>query len=186
MDASLVPSLQAAGDMRTTLPMLLLIVSSPSIALADDGPDVQVGVANEHAGLGVGVELGDGPTTLVAGMGATVGFGYSSVEGWIGAVAPGLGLGLRRYLGSWYLGPTVGANYTVWSTRDEPATFGRSAASDDWTVWGAVDVGHRWRLGADRDWTMKLGLSGGVARRQNEREEPEAVPLIGLTFTVGR
>lgn len=183
MGWSLVPSLQSASDMRTTLPVVLLIVSSPSIVLADDGPDVQVGVANEHAGLGVGVELGDGPTTLVAGLGATIGFGYSSVEGWVGAVAPGLGLGLRRYLGGWYLGPTVGANYTVWSTRDEPGKLARDAAPDDWTVWGAVDVGHRWLLGADRDWSMKVGLSGGVAHKQ---DESGVAPLVGLTFTVGR
>lgn len=168
--------------MRTTLLVLLLIVSSRSIAIADDGPDVQVGIANEHAGLGAGVELGDGPLTVVAGLGAALGFGYSSVEGWIGSVAPGVGLGLRGYLGGWYLGPTVGANYTVWSTREEPPGLAMSAADDDWTVWAAADAGYRWRLGADRDWSMKVGLSGGVARR----DEEGVTPMIGLTFTVGR
>ena len=178
----LVPSLQSAGDMRTTFLVLLLIVTIRSTARADDGMDVQVGTANEHAGLGLGVELGDGPYTIVAGVGAEVGFGYSSVEGWVGSVAPGLGVGLRRYLGGWYLGPTVGANYTVWLTRDQPGKLARAAATDDWTLWGAVDAGHRWRLGADRDWSMKLGLSGGVARREDEG----ATPMVGLTFTVGR
>jgi hypothetical protein len=183
VDATLVSSLQAAADMRRSLLVLLLIVSSPSIARADDALDVQVGVANEHAGLGVGVELGDGPMTLVTGLGAAVGLGYSSVEGWIGAVAPGLGVGLRRYLGGWYFGPTVGANLHVWSSRDQPELFGTSAVSDGWTVWGAADVGHRWRLGAHGAWSMKLGLSGGVARVQ---DESGAVPLVGLTFTIGR
>ena len=176
------PSLQSAGVMRTTFLVLVLIVWSGSTARADDAMDVQVGVASEHAGLGLGVELGDGPYTIVAGVGADVGFGYSSVEGWIGAVAPGLGVGLRRYLGGWYLGPTVGANYHLWSTRDQPGTFARRAATDDWTLWGAVDAGYRWRLGAGRDWAMKLGLSGGVARREDEG----VMPVIGLTFTVGR
>jgi hypothetical protein len=169
--------------MRTPLVVLLVIASSRSIAHADDGMDVQVGMANEHAGLGLGVELGDGPMTIVGGVGAAVGFGYSSVEGWIGAVAPGLGVGLRGYLGGWYLGPTVGANYTVWSSRDRPGKLARDATTDDWALWAAADAGYRWRLGADRDWSMKLGLSGGVARVEGESG---ATPLVGLTFTVGR
>jgi hypothetical protein len=139
-------------------------------------------VASEHGGgLGVGVELGDGPTTFVAGVGAALGFGYSSVEGWIGAVAPGLGLGVRRYLGGWYLGPTVGANLPAWSTRDRAGKAG--TGDDGWTAWGAIDVGHRWTVGTQRDWTIKLGLSGGVAR---EEDESEVTPLVGLTLTVGR
>lgn len=141
-----------------TLAALLLT----STARAEPDARIQLGLASEHgAGLGAGLELGDGPTTLVVGLGVASALGYSSVDGWQGSLTPGVGLGLRRYVGGFYVGPTIGAGYTVWATT--PAVNREGT----WSAWAAADVGYRWRLGAD-DRPLKLGLAVGAERNDGE------------------
>lgn len=44
----------------------------------------------------------------------------------------------RQYVGNFYIGPTVGAGYTLWSTREAPLT------DEDWALRATGDIGYRW------------------------------------------
>lgn len=165
------------GPMLTRyVAILLSFLALTPAARAEPAARIQAGVASEHgAGLGVGLELGDGPNTLVVGTGLKTALGYSSVEGWIGAIVPGLGVGVRRYLGNFYLGPTVGAGYTLWSTRDD------RFEDEDWAVRAIGDIGYRWGGKRPGDSTFKLGLGLG-ARWDGEEWEPDGSLTIAFGF----
>ena len=156
-----------------------LIISSTALmsaARAEPAARIQAGLASEHgAGLGAGVELGDGPRTLVLGAGLKTAVGYSSVEGFVGAVVPGLGLGARQYVGNFYIGPTVGAGYTLWSTREAPFDH------EDWALRATGDIGYRWGGSHRGDSTFKLGLGLG-AKWDGDEWGPEASLTLALGF----
>jgi hypothetical protein len=92
----------------------------------------------------------------VVGAGLKTAVGYSSVEGWIGAIVPGLGLGVRQYLGNFYIGPTVGAGSTLWSTRDD------RFEEEDWALRAIGDIGYRWGGQDPGESTFKLRLGLGA------------------------
>ena len=148
---------------------LALFAAHPDDARADRSSWMQYGLATEHAGLGVGREFGAGATTVVAGVGTGLAVGYSSVEGWIGAFAPGAGLGVRRHLRGFYAGPTLGVNYTLWASGARHQGYAEP--------WLMLDVGHRWDRAGHHDHSFKLGLAGGVAL-----DDGAATPAVGLTL----
>lgn len=101
-------------------------------------------------GMGAGLELGDRDTFLV-GAGPAVGGGYSSVEGWIGFIAPGVSAGYRHYLGGWFVGPTLACNYAATTRSVQPkGTFYAT---------GLLEAGYRWTWASG--WSVKLGLGTG-------------------------
>ena len=147
--------------MRLTSParsalLIAAVIAPADVARADRASWMQYGLATEHAGLGVGRELGAGATTVVAGVGTGLAIGYSSVEGWVGAFAPGCGLGVRRHLRGFYAGPTLGINYTLWASGAR-----RQGYAEPWLM---LDLGHRWDRAGRHDHAFKLGVAGGAAR----------------------
>jgi hypothetical protein len=157
-------------------PLLLSCAGFVSVAHAEPAARIQAGLASEHgAGLGFGLELGSGASTLVVGTGLKTAIGYSSVEGLVGAIEPGVGLGVRRYLGNFYLGPTVGAAYTLWSTRDD------QFENDGWVLRAMGDIGYRWGGRDPGDTTFKLGLGIG-AQLEEEGWEPDASLVLAFGF----
>ena len=167
--------LPAAMLIRQAALLLSFLALAPA-AQAEPAARIQAGVASEHgAGLGLGLELGDGPNTLVVGAGLKTALGYSSVEGWIGAIVPGLGVGVRRYLGNFYVGPTVGAGYTLWSTRDE------RFEDEEWALRALGDIGYRWGGKRAGDSTFKLGLGLGVGW-DGDDWEPDASLTLAFGF----
>lgn len=149
---------------KYTAPAVISFLVLAPAARAEPAARIQAGIASEHgAGLGMGLELGDGATTLVVGAGLKSAIGYSSVEGWIGEIVPGLGLGVRQYLGNFYVGPTVGAGYKLWSTRD-----GRFEEEQEWTLRAIGDIGYRWGGRDPGDSAFKLGV--GLGARWNGEE----------------
>jgi hypothetical protein len=157
-------------------PLVISFFALMSTARAEPAARIQAGLASEHgAGLGMGLELGDGPRTLVVGAGLKTAVGYSSVEGWIGAIVPGLGLGVRQYLGNFYIGPTAGVGYTVWSTRDD------RFEDEDWALSAMGDVGYRWGGKDPADSTFKLGLGLG-ANWDGDEWEPDGSLTLAIGF----
>lgn len=147
------------GTLGLSAAAIALVAVSAGAVHADWPSRMQYGLATEHAGLGVGREFGAGDTTVVLGIGTELAIGYSSVEGWIGAFAPGGGVGVRRHFRGLYVGPTIGANYTLWSSELTPANYARP--------WLMLDLGHRWdRDGHDH--SFKLGLALGIMDHDGE------------------
>jgi len=106
-------------------------------------------------GLGAGFEVGS-RDVFVAGVGSGFGIGYSSVQGVVGQLDPGVALGYRRYLGDWFVGPSVGFNVMHAVSTEE-----RDRASELGSL--LLDLGYRWRWSAPSKWQTRLGLSPGVA-----------------------
>jgi hypothetical protein len=129
--------LKAGGMQAMTRYAVAALVALPvpvgavSVANADVDSTLQAGIATEHGGgLGVAREFFFGDTTLVGGLGLSMALGYSSINGWVGAVAPGAAGGVRHYWGGLYVGPTVGVNYTVWASE-----MGASRTEGSWSPW---------------------------------------------------
>ena len=122
-------------------------------------------------GLGAGFEFGQ-ENSLVLGLGAQGGIGYSSSEGIVGGVKPGIAAGYRRYLGNWYFGPSLGVNYLALSTGGH---------GDHPRASTLLDAGYRWKWKNRPTWNTKLGLGGGAQWWPGEDVSPE----IGLTVSIG-
>jgi hypothetical protein len=123
-------------------------------------------------GLGAGLEFG-GDHALVLGAGVAFRAGYSSISGYVGTVEPGIGIGYRRYFGPWFVGPSLGLNYTA------VASSGALVEEDTFSTSALLDIGHRWRAG---DHDLKLGFGFGV------RSDPAGdalEPSLGLTLSIG-
>lgn len=105
-------------------------------------------------GLGASLEFGE-TDTLLLGTGAEVGLGYSSVEGWIGWLSPGIGAGYRHYFGNWFLGPTAGIQYH----RPFQVTYYRWSHSNIYVV---GDFGYRWLWDHKPGWNTRLGFGLGA------------------------
>lgn len=122
-------------------------------------------------GLGAGLEIGK-EDRLVLGIGAGFGAGYSSIEGFVGYVEPGVAAGYRRYLGNWYLGPSLGVSYRSLSTRSRDERPSASAL---------LDFGYRFGWENDPKWNTKLGLGGGAQWWPGH----DPSPALGLTISIG-
>jgi|WetSurMetagenome_2_1015567.scaffolds.fasta_scaffold535097_2 hypothetical protein len=123
-------------------------------------------------GFGAGIEIG-GANKLTLGAGTGLGLGYSSLEGFVAAFEPGVTVGYKRYLGRWYLGPSLGVNRTY---RLIPANIeGYSSVS------ALVDGGYRWQWKNKPSWNTRLGLGGGVQGWPGR----ELTPTVGLTASIG-
>jgi hypothetical protein len=106
-------------------------------------------------GLGAGFEIG-GRDKFVSGIGSTFGVGYSKAAGFIGDLSPGVAIGYRRYLGDWFLGPSLAFNITrAVSTREH------DHADEEGSL--LLDLGYRWRWQTHGKWQTRLGLSPGIA-----------------------
>jgi hypothetical protein len=129
------------------------------------------------AGLGVELDLG-ASTTLVVGAGVAGNVGYSSIDGWVGGVTPGVAFGLRRHLGRWYVGPSLGVGYTI------AASDGAAVEERQLDLTALLDVGYAWAVGRGDE--LRLGLSGG-ARFVPDAAEGEArfAPVVALTLSYG-
>jgi len=155
--------------MRAGLTLALALVAGSARAQTT----VNLHAANEFGGLGAGLEMGD-RNALVMGAGVGVMIGYSSTVGWISSTAPGAGVGYRRYLGNWFLGPTIGGGYHI---QGNPNV----RPGDGWRGWGVLGLGYRWRW--DRsNWNTMLGGVAGVDWAETQDGPGLA---LGLSFSIG-
>lgn len=162
--------------MRNRLVALLVVLSLGALAApAQAGTTLNLLAGTEFGrGVGAGLELG-GTDTFVVGAGVALGAGYSSSDGFVSSLAPGMAVGYRHYVSGWFLGPSIGINYEAAST--EGAVHHPSA----WTTSALLDLGYRWEWKDSLGWNTRLGLGGGVAWGPSQALEPS----IALTISVG-
>lgn len=155
----------------------LALLLAAGLAKAEEPADAETTInflaASEFAGLGAGVEVG-GKWRLVAGVGTGLAVNFDG-EHW--SVQPGAGLGFRRYIRNWYLGPTLGAGYRI-NSDSEFIHHGE----DGWRTWALLDLGYRWRWDDNPDWSTKLGIAPGVGW---DLSEETIQPALGFTLSVG-
>jgi len=163
----------AVARMKGTIAASLIFLLLGSNAFAQTKPTLNLLAATEFGGgLGAGVELG-GRHTVVLGLGTGFGVGHSSATGWFGDVRPGLGVGYRRYLGDWFLGPTVTANYRFIASAP--------AVGEGLVVSGLLDFGHRWMWKDNPNRNTKFGFGGGIARQI----DGGISPVFAVTLSIG-
>lgn len=168
-------SLLRVGRMKNTIAASLLFLLLGSNALAQTKPTLNLLAATEFGGgLGAGLEMG-GRNTLVLGLGTGFGVGHSSVTGWFGEMRPGLGVGYRRYLGDWFLGPTGTASYRL--IAGTPAIGEKEGLA----ISGLLDFGHRWIWKDDPNRNTKLGFGGGIAWQI----DGGISPVFSVTLSIG-
>jgi hypothetical protein len=163
--------------MRSTAILFgIAVLAETGVAYGETKTSLNLLLATEFGrGIGAGVEVGE-RNALVLGIGTGFGIGHSTATGWFGKVDPGVGLGYRRYLGNWFLGPTGIINYRF--LAGTPAIDER----EGWGIAGLLDFGHRWIWKSDPNWNTKLGIGGGIDWRA---ADGSANPTFGLTVSIG-
>jgi hypothetical protein len=136
-------------------------------------PTLNMIAASEFGnGLGAGLEFGE-TNALVLGLGSGhFGVGATGSGSLFGQFSPGVAIGFRRYLGSWFVGPTAVANYNLTST----------GLGQGLRLSSLLDVGYRWTWKSNPDWNTKLGLGAGV--ELNPRDGSAGL-AAALTISVG-
>jgi hypothetical protein len=178
-------SARASIAVRVSAVLCLAAGSAGAEPVEADATDINWGIASEFGrGLGLGIErrLTLNGDSLVAGVGAVGTIGQSSVEGTIYNVAPGVAVGYRKYLGGFYLGPSVGFNVTA---AAKTSALSGERDPGDLHLSAMLDVGYRWRLGASEAWNLRLGLSGGYGTTWAETRR-STDEVFAITSSVGR
>ncbi|MBN1335332.1 MAG: hypothetical protein JXB39_05180 [Deltaproteobacteria bacterium] len=122
-------------------------------------------------GLGIGFEFGK-VDCLTLGAGAAASVGYLSGQGFEAFLQPGIAVGYRRYLGNWYIGPSLGIGsrpLTTLDRRDHPSAS------------AVLDAGYRWQWKRQPGWSTKVGLGGGVTWWPGH----DFSPILPLTVSLG-
>ena len=122
-------------------------------------------------GLGAGFEFGK-VDCLTLGAGAQTSVGYLSGHGFEASLQPGLAVGYRRYLGNWYVGPSLGISGRPLTTQDRDGHPSTSAV---------LDAGYRWQWTGRPEWNTRVGLGGGA--RWWPDHDPS--PFLALTVSLG-